>query len=219
MTVISDFNVNLNKSQVINIVKSYFPYATEEELSCTFDNLLPSLEKNIQPIGVYKLEEKKHSINIDILKDYDYLVYCLITIGDDSTQITDALFAEGKFNEAILFDAMASSYLFQASSQLFNYIYADAKNLNLGLSCKIAPGDGEIDVLYQKEIVKKLENKNLHHIGLMNDFLLYPSKSMSYLYGADKKIAFNTKDHSCSNCNNKFCQIKNHTSGIKDAFN
>ncbi len=218
MHIVSDFKFQLNKSKIINAVKSYCQTPPYEELSKIYDDLLPVLRESSKPIGVFKIDEQNGELNSTLLNKCSYIVYSLITIGDGSIKKTDSFFEEGKFYEGVLLDAMGSSYLFDISSQFFNNIYETAKGMNLGLTCKIAPGDGEIDLEYQKEIVDKFNISDVHGIHVIDKCMLYPSKSMSYIYGADKSIAFNHKDHSCENCYNTFCTMRDVSGSVRGPF-
>lgn len=208
MNIISDFKFELNKDRVIRAVQSYCEMPQYEELSKMYDDLVPILREYSQPIGAFKLDKKPADLKVDLLKNCKFTVYCLVTIGEECTNKIDELFEEGKFYEAILLDSMSSSYLFSISSQLYHRIYERAKNMTLGLTCKIAPGDGEIGLEYQSKIVNKLKNDAMHNIKMLNSCMIYPYKSMSYIYGADECIAFNEEDHCCSNCSNTFCSMR-----------
>lgn len=218
MYIVSDFKFQLNKTKIINAVKSYCQTPPYEELSKIYDNLLPALREISKPIGIFKIDNQIGEINSNVLNKCSHIVYALVTIGEGSVKKVDNLFEEGKFYEALLLDAMASSYLFSVSSEFFNTIYETAKNMNLGLTCKIAPGDGEIDLEYQKNIVDKFANEDIHGISIIDKYMIYPSKSMSYVYGADKNIAFNRRDHSCENCYNKFCTMRDTSGSVKGPF-
>ena len=111
-----------------------------------------------------------------------------------------SLFGEGKFLKQFFLMQWLVSYLFDVSSQLFRKICEKSHIINLGLTNKIAPGDGELELEYQNEIISKLADEDIHDISIINGCMLYPSKSMSYIYGADESIAFNQyKDHCLRN--------------------
>lgn len=209
MKIVSDFKVKLNKEKIIETVQSYCQTPPYEELSKMYDDLFYYLIECSTPLGMYKIDKKPNNLDLYSLKKCNNIVYCLVTIGDESCKKVESLFEQGNFFEAILLDTMASSYLFHVSSDLFNEICADSHELGLGLTCKIAPGDGEIDLEYQKEIVNMFKNDDIHSVRVVNDCMLYPAKSMSYIYGADAQIAYNEKDHSCEHCHNVFCKMRN----------
>lgn len=219
MNIVSDFKFQLNKDRIISSVQSYCQSPPYEELSKIYDSLLPLVREYCNPLGLFKIEKKPEQLKLDLIQDCKFVIYCAVTIGQDSVDKVDNLFDEGKFYEAVLLDAMASSFLFDVSCQLFTKMCQKYNNMNLGITNKIVPGDGDIELEYQKEIVCKLSNENIHDISIINDCMLYPAKSMSYIYGADESIAINQyTDHSCSTCSNVFCKMRNITVGNESSF-
>lgn len=216
MNVISDFKFQLNKDKIISSVQSYCQLPPYEDLSKTYDNILPSVKKYSKPLGLFKIERKSDELKLISLKDCKFVIYCAVTIGQNSVDKVDSLFKDGKFYEAILFDAIASHFLFDISNQLFTTICGKYNDINLGLTNKIVPGDGDIDLEYQSEIISRLQSNT---ISIVNNCMLYPSKSMSYIYGADESIAFNQyKDHSCITCSNIFCKMKDSKDNIESTL-
>jgi hypothetical protein len=209
MDVILDFNFKLDKNLVSKTLKSYFELITDEEINNIYDKLFPALHKLVEPVGIFKIDKKTENLTFDVLRDCNYIVYCIITIGDKCTEKLSELFLYGQLKEAMVLDAMATSYLFEISSQLFSHICNKASKLNLGLSHRIAPGDGEIPLSYQKNILDKLEAGNFLGIHILDNYMLSSEKSMAYIYGADIKLKLSKVDHNCSNCpNQNYCIIK-----------
>lgn len=219
MNIVSDFKFQLNKDRIINSVQSYCQSPPYEELSKIYDSLIPLVREYCKPLGLFKIERKPEQLELDLIKNCKFVVYCAVTIGQDSVDKVDSLFDEGMFYEAVLLDAMASSFLFDVSCQLFTKICEKYNDINLGLTNKIVPGDGDIELEYQKEIVSKLKSENIHDISIINDCMLYPAKSMSYIYGADESIAINQyNDHSCATCSNMFCKMRNISVNSEPSF-
>lgn len=209
MEIVLDFDFKLDKNIVINTLKSYCEFITDEEISSMYESLLPILYESVQPVGVFTIDEKDEDFTFDVIKDCNYLVYCVITMGDKCTEEVNKLFSYGRMKDAMVLDAMATSYLFQISSQLFNHIYKKTNELGMGLSCRIAPGDGEIPLWYQKNILDKLDAPNFLGIYMVDDCMLSSLRSMAYVYGADKEREFSKKDHDCSKCNNRdYCSMR-----------
>ena len=207
--IILDFKFKLDKAIVINTLKSYCEFITDEEINTIYETLLPILYESVQPVGVFTMEKKSDDFTFNVIKDCNYIFYCIITMGDKCTEEVNKLFSYGKMKEAMILDAMATSYLFEISSQLFNHIYNYASELGMGLSCRIAPGDGEIPLWYQKNILDKLDAKNFLGIYMIDDCMLSSLRSMAYIYGADKQQEASRKDHDCSKCSNRtYCSMK-----------
>lgn len=208
MSIITDFEFKVSKQQVIRTVQSYSSMFNEEQIIQTYDSLLPVLECSVNPAGMFKLLPKDPEFDADVLKNYEYIAHCAITIGNDNIDDINAFMAEGAYLEAIILDAMSTSLLFNLSSQLFAKVNQEARSMGMGMSCRIAPGDGLLEMEYQKHILNKLKDENQCGITINQDMALFPLKSMCYLYGASKSVEFNHKDHDCSKCNNVDCNMR-----------
>lgn len=210
MEVILDFDFKLNKAQVIQTIKSYGKILTDEEMEGLYNKLLPIVYETIEPVGIFDIQKREENFNFKIIKDYNYIVYCIITIGDTCSKKINEFFSYGNMKEGMVMDAMLTSYLFEASSQLFNHIYNKSKELKLGLSCRISPGDGEIPLQYQKYILDRLDAENFLNLTVTDSYMLSSTHSMAYIYGADKSLPLSKKDHDCSRCPNRdLCNMKN----------
>jgi hypothetical protein len=208
MNFVTEYNYTLNKNELISTVKSYCTIPENIDLGKIFNELLETLQNTVEPMGVFNICKMPKNVNISSLKNCQNIIYCLITIGDKVEEKINSFFNEDKFYTAVLFDAMTSSLLFELSHQLFMKICSHAKLLNLGLTPRITPGDGDIDIKFQKNIVSALKNDDFQSIHIVNDYILSPSKSMSFIYGADKTIEYNNLDHNCLICSNYNCSFK-----------
>lgn len=210
MEVILDFDFKLNKAQIFQTLKSYGEILGEEEIKSLYSLLLPTVYEAAEPSGVFSIEKKDNNFHYEIMKNYSHIAYCIITLGDDCNKKINEFFSYGDMKKGMVMDAMLTSYLFEASSQLFNHIYNKSKELNLGLSCRISPGDGELPLEYQKNILEKLDAENFFNLTVTEGFMLSSNHSMAYVYGADKNLPLSKKDHDCSRCpNRELCAMKN----------
>lgn len=209
MDVILDFEFKLDKTQVITTLKSYCETISDDEINNLYDKLLPILYECVQPSAIFTIEEKDTDVTFDVIKNYTHIVYCIVTIGDKSTEKVNEFFSYANMKEGMVLDAMATSYLFEMSSQVFTHIYRKSEELKMGLSCRIAPGDGEIPLWYQKNILDKLDAENFLGIHMIDDCMLSSLRSMAYIYGASESKSLNKKDHDCERCPNKNqCSMK-----------
>ncbi|WP_406543017.1 5-methyltetrahydrofolate--homocysteine methyltransferase [Clostridium ljungdahlii] len=207
MNIISSFKFQLNKDRVIKMVQSYGKMPQYNDLDKMYKNLLPILKDHSNPLGIFKMEEKDESINLNMLSKCKFTIYCLITLGEKCTNKINEMFENGNFYEALLLDSMSSNYLFNMSSQLHHIICSKASKINLGITHKVAPGDGEIELEYQNNILSKLKDAEFHNVKMVNN-CVYPHKSLTYVYGADTSISVNGDDHCCSRCSNIFCSMR-----------
>ncbi|WP_446898799.1 5-methyltetrahydrofolate--homocysteine methyltransferase [Clostridium sp. LBM24168] len=197
MKVVTDFIFKLNKSQTINSLLAYDQLVDKNELPGLYDSLLPTLYDVVHPYGIFNIEK----ITVFPAADkYEYIIPCIITIGETIDEKINKYFYLKKLSEGIMLNSMANSYLFEISYQLFEKIYMETSRLHIGLSSRLTPGVHKLPMEYQKFILESLNNSKNPNIAITENYMLKPLHSMAYLYGADKKIPLNKNDHDCSKC-------------------
>lgn len=217
MEVIRDFNIIADKESILRAVSSYYDLS-DINLDKTYFDLNELAQKAVKPLGVFEIDKMPAFINSSLLKSCENIIYSVFTIGDEITDETDKLFAANEFEKGLILDAISTSILFNISKQLYDRIFEFCSSRKLGLTCRIAPGDGEIDISFQKDIVLKLSNNNDVKFGLVNDYIVKPFKSLTYVFGADSSIKINKKDHSCHTCGNLNCFMRNSSQSIRGPF-
>lgn len=218
MEIVRDFNIIVDKVSVLAAVASYYELSIYEQVDEIYFQLEQLALQTIKPSGCFTIDVMSDDLSTDILKNCEFLVYCIFTIGDEISEIIEDLFAKNEFDKAIILDAISTSILFNLSKQLCDKVFLYAKERKLGLTCRIAPGDGEIDIGYQQDIVLKfIDNKNLD-FDIINGYMIKPYKTLTYLYGADSRIEINKEDHNCEKCLNTNCFMRNSSKKIRGPF-
>lgn len=218
MIIVKDFSISINKNKVYKAINSYYPLPDINEFNSLYNESMEIAQVSIKPLGVFKLEKMPIIKPSNFFNECDEIVYCFFTIGDRITEIIDKLFLENKFTNAIILDAISTSILFEYNSQFHNKIYEYTSQKNLGLTCRIAPGDGEIDIAYQKNIIESFGEYGDLGIEVIHDYIIKPYKSLTYVFGASKNITVNKKDHKCENCNNLRCFMRYSNEKIRGPF-
>ncbi|MDO6354068.1 hypothetical protein Q3V94_03075 [Caloramator sp. CAR-1] len=208
MRIIKNFVFCLDKSQILSIVETYLPYGDKELRGKIFDELIDLLKLSVEPVGFFSIGDKTSEYNFETLKQSEKLVYCLITLGGKITEKIDLLFSENNFEEAIILDVMASSLLFEYNSQMYDYLYDYFVKKGYGITCRIAPGDGEIPMEYQGDIINKLAGIEKYNISLKKGYVIYPPKSLAYIHGIGKNLNKDKHLYSCRECPNINCSIR-----------
>ncbi|KRQ86103.1 Vitamin B12 dependent methionine synthase, activation domain [Caloramator mitchellensis] len=203
-----EFRFSLDKCHVLKVVDSYYKITDEELASKIYEDNLEILRSNINPIGVFKIKEKLYDYNFESLNGCRFIIFTLISLGSKITEYIDDLFNRGKFSEGVILDAMASNLLFEYNSQMYEYIFNWASDRNLGITCRIAPGDGEIPIEYQANILDNINNVKDYGFSIVKGYALNPPKSMAYVHGADEGLERIKRLHSCSICLNENCSIR-----------
>jgi hypothetical protein len=208
LNIYLDFEYKVDKRRVINSVASYYDLPPSEIVDRRFKKLNKDLYDLIEAKGIFRLDEKPLSYNFEVLEECDHIFFCAITLGDNSTKRVDELFNSGEIFDAVLLDSMASMLLFEYTRQLYYEILIKAREKKVGLTCRVSPGDGEIPLEYQRDILSRIGDAKKHGIFIERGFLLCPQKSMTFIYGAGRNINLVIKDHDCLRCNNINCSMR-----------
>ena len=219
MEILKDFNISIDKKSIIRTVSTYYTLHNNAEIDDIYDSLEKLAFKIIRPLGIFKLDNMPSIKPTSILDSCEYIVYCVFTIGDEITDVINRLFTDDQFDRALILDAISTFMLFEISKQLCNKVFEYTSKKNLGLTCRIAPGDGEIDIAFQKNIIMNFNNHEELGIKIVHDYLIKPYKSLSYVFGADKNIEINRHDHKCVDCYNTKCFMRNSNDKIRGPFN
>lgn len=204
----NEFNFSVDRGRVINSINSYWKLPSPEILEDSFNRLLKELRVLSKPMAVFKFLEKPGDYNFNFLEKCSFMFFCVLTLGDSSTNRVEELFNQGKMFDGILLDAMASVLMFEYINQLQERIVLEARNRNMGLTCRICPGDGEIPIEYQGNILDRIGDTKKFGIHISNGHLLNPAKSMSFVYGADSGIDIKDGGSGCGECLNKYCSMR-----------
>ncbi|GFR36029.1 hypothetical protein [Thermobrachium celere] len=207
MELIKDFTFNLDKQHVLEVLETYLP-SSGEDRSKIYDTLINELYENIDPIGFFKLIDKPKEYDFESFKECSKIAPCLITLGSRITDKIDNLFNENKFVDAVMLDVMASTLLFEYNSQMYEHIFNYFYNLGFGITCRVAPGDGEIPIEYQSDIIDRLEAAKPYGIYTIKGYAVHPPKSLTYVHGVDEKLEKIKRRHSCRECPNISCSIR-----------
>jgi hypothetical protein len=218
MEIVRDFNIIVDKEKVLKAVSSYYDVSGNNLLDNIFSDLEQLALKVIKPLGAFKIEEMPKDTPSSLVEKCKYIVYCIFTIGDEVSELNDKLFLNNEFDRAIILDAISTSILFNLSKQLYNRIFEYTSKRNLGLTCRIAPGDGEIDIDYQRQIVLQFQDFEDFNFEIVNDYLVKPYKSLTYIFGADRAIKINKHDHRCDDCYNHNCFMRDSKEKIRGPF-
>lgn len=208
MGKIDDFNIKSDKKLVLDNVDSYFKIQDRENAEAIYDKLLALMKNIIKPLGLYRFIPIGSFNRINELKDSDFLVLCIVTIGNDITRKINDFFDKNLFLEGLIFDALASDVLFNISDEFYLKLSSLLEKKKYGLTCRIAPGDGILPLEAQKFIVDSVYEARREGITMEEGFVVKPQKSLTYLYGAGKNVEPKGIEHTCITCTNEFCSMR-----------
>lgn len=218
MKSVKDFKVLIDKNKILNIINSYYEFPKDSIALSEFHIHEKLVREIINPTAYFKLDNMPTLLQSNMLKECSNIIYSIITIGEEITEIIDNSFNENRFEEGLILDAISTYVLFDLSNQLNEIIFEYASRYKMGLTCRIAPGDGEIDINYLRTIVSEFSGQPKLKFSIADNYLIKPYKSLCYVFGADVKIPINHLDHHCDQCHNINCIMRNSGKKIRGPY-
>lgn len=208
MMLYSNFNYKIDRDRVLNSVGSYWKLPPRNEAERVYDYLFDELFNLKDTRALVNITKKPREYNFNFLRECTDIFLCGLTVGDESTRRVDEFFNRGMLLEGVMMDAMASMLLFECVGELQEHLSKEAVSRGMGLTCRICPGDGEIPIELQGDILSRIGDTKAQGIYIQNGYVLNPAKSMTFVYGAGDKIKTNLEENSCSSCFNKYCSMR-----------
>ena len=174
--------------------QSVFPYLEEiaqQQLCMTH---CYSVEEDAPPLGVPEVDRCK------------YRITCLSTCSEGITKAIAKLLDQGDFLEGYILNDLVNEMLFNASDQMNRQISAAMAEKDCHLTRRLSPGEQELGLEYQSVLLSAFrDTPAVSHVRLTESYMLYPEKSMLYLFGADPSNPEISVEHDCGKCPNTSC--------------
>lgn len=202
MKIVSDFNFNLDKERVFKAIDCYKNSTIYDDVCIIYDELNAGLKNLVKPKGFYRIVKNNED------EKCSHTVYCLLTLGNEISEVIKGKFEQNEYLKAYLLDNMTDLLLFELSNQFYKHIKDSADKIEIGLSSRYSPGEKDIPLEYSQDLLRHLDLPLDYNIKLTSGFMINPPKSMLYYYKADKTITSNMIDHDCTKCNNVNCKMR-----------
>ena len=209
MCNITEFDIQVNIEKVFNIIeckKGSRIYVTAEKI---YNKMLKKSYELIKPTVIFKVKKNDLKYTCNKICGFSNVIFCLITLGNDISLEVSKNFKKSNYLEALILDTIADQMIYNLTEQLYDKIYKYAKELGFGLSPRMSPGDEDISIEMQKEILLNVLETEKIEVSITDGYMLKPVKSLAYFYGADKNIPLSKLDHDCSKCKKINCKYKN----------
>lgn len=207
MKHICNFIFNLKKERILKALDCYPNNSLYEEIENEYFKIEKLIKDIAKPEALFTFIDNKNIIPLDNKNKYKNFVFVLITLGEEITKQIEVLFDKGDYLKAMILDASASELLFNVEQQLYETIKIEAAEKGVGLSARISPGDDNIPITIQKNILDAFGENSLG-ITITEGFMLNPQKSLAYFYGTGKALSIPEKEHYCPECDNIFCTLR-----------
>ena len=137
---------------------------------------------------------------IDLLKNAEYLLLMVVTIGLETEKVVKEKFQQGNHVRAMVLDAAGTVAVKTAGQWLNHFIEEENSREGLKFSRYFEPGSGDWDIREQKQIFEILKPERIG-ITLNPSFMMNPTKSLSWIRGAGFNLINSYRDEfSCQYC-------------------
>ena len=182
MNKITDFNIKINKENILKTLKCDKNSPVYEHIKHELDRLLPAVQCLIKP-------EAYVSFKLD-------RAYCVLSAGKEISDYSKRLFDMGEALDGLIVNAVADDYIFSMDAELAEFIKAKCAGMSKGISKRLeAPADIELQA--QKEIIDACYPCS---VTLTEGFMLNPMKSMAYILELTDDAEIFNAQHDCSKC-------------------
>ena len=173
------------------------------------ESIFAELEKVAFDIGeitsVYVVKENSYKLNCNELDTCNKLIFCYVSMGNGIVLKIKEFIDKGEFLDGYLLNYISDDMLFKVSSKMHRDIEEYVNDLKLGITKRYSPGDGDFPIENQKLILNEINEEIKVDAVLTSGYMIYPEKSMLFVYGADENCSFQGMDHDCSKCTKENC--------------
>lgn len=214
MEIIKDFKLTINQRKILDTLHCDSNSEFYDEVIDTYNELSKLIMENVEPKAFVKIKPKDNDLKFKETAHCSNIVYCLITLGNKIGDFSNDFFNEGDYLKGMLFDTMTDQLLFNLSYELYLKVVKLTKNLNLGLTSRLSPGEcyEDIPLEFNKVIYDEF---SINEVALTEGFMYNPVKTLGFFYGADKSLKSSRVDHNCNRCNTINCIYKDQVSKVK----
>lgn len=187
MIKITDFNIKINKENILKTLKCDENSPVYEHVLRELDRLLPAVECLIKPSAYVSFKSDR--------------AYCVLSAGKEISDYSKRLFDIGEAIDGLIVNAVADDYIFSMDAELSEIIKTKCAELKKGISKRLeAPAD--IELQNQKEIIDACSPCG---VTLTDGFMLNPMKSMAYILELTDDTEIFNAQHDCSKCRCSDC--------------
>ena len=162
----------------------------EKEGTALCQRLLPILRRSLQPKAALSFTDDK--------------LYVVLTLGKGVSWQLSRYEEDGQYNEALLFNALADTCLFQLEKKVLAQVQQICQQKKIGIACRQEPGSG-LPLSWQKKAVEETKAARTLGVTVNEAFALSPVKSMSLIFTLTADTSVFLAAHDCRTCANVDC--------------
>lgn len=206
---ITEFDIQINKENVLALIDCYPTSPVYEEVLEEFDAMLDGAYKRIKPVALLEFGSTTGYDLSQYREGVTEALYNINSIGPDMEKWSTQLFEEGNYLGGMLADAMADDYLFQIDHEVQEEIVRMCKEKGCGVSNRLeSPQD--IPMKIQRTAWEVTHAKEEAGIKIVDtSMMLDPVKSSCQIYLLDESSSEYMLEHDCSRCPRVDCKLRN----------
>jgi hypothetical protein len=229
MKIIDNFRLNIDEEEVLryqgcdsNNLKNVNPIIikiTREEIDKAYS--LIETKGIYDFVKVNQIHIDKGELNLtnglslnvnnrmlDSLKEIDYIVFGIVTIGHFLEDKVFEYFSSKDFPKALALDAAGTVSVRYLRSYLSDLIYKKAGGKRLYITKYYSPGEEGWAIDQQKNIFQIIPADKIG-VKITDSYMMIPQKSLSFISGIGMNPEIATrKEHSCKTCKAINCQFR-----------
>ncbi len=208
----TEFNIKLDRDNVFFLMDCKKENPVYEELNSEYDEVETEFLKKLKPVAFYKFGKISEELanQIDAKGDcHTPVIYVLMSIGDEVTELGSSYFAKGDYVLGMLINAMADTYLFQMDNYIQSVIRQECLSRHFGIAKRLeAPSNVPMSI--QEDILEQIKEVEPLSIGVTRGYMFTTVKTMGYLLVLTEDEGMNHAGHDCSTCSAKNCRMRKH---------
>ncbi len=150
-----------------------------------FRELTQIIKDNMKLTCIYSIADNTFSLPLCDIEDTEWKKYviCFVSANDNIDSIINGMMSSGDYLKGYILNEISTDVIFNASDEMNKIIRSEALSKGYLLSKRYAPGDGALDLSCQQVLLDALKKTVNIDAYLTEAFMLFPEKSLLYLYG------------------------------------
>ncbi|KNZ43609.1 hypothetical protein [Acetobacterium bakii] len=170
-----------------------------------FPKLIKLAKENLKITTCYSIRKNITHLNLPNIDCCKYVVSCFCSCSNKINEVIEDLIQKNEFLDGFLLNHISNEILFNASNQMNTQLENTINYLGLRLTKRHSPGENNIDLQVQENILRNLKDETNLEVSLTENYMLEPEKSMLYYFGADSQIESHSTKHDCKTCDSINC--------------
>lgn len=198
------FDKKIDKKLILDTMQCFEDSPQYEKYSRIYDEVIVDSVDCVEPVGYYC----ELSGDVSHEAPYERMVYCLVTLGEDMDKAISGYFGQNEYLKGMMLNTIGDQLLFDTALGFSRFLDRTYGEKGLGLSRAYNPGDDDIPLKMQEDILGVIEGENETGITLTSGYMFSPQKTMSFYHGIASDLELATYVHDCKTCSAVSCMYR-----------